>query len=263
MVFRFHSLSEVPHAVSTRRGGVSSPPYDTLNVGYGTPDDESAVAANRARLITSVGVPAEGVVAARLTHGNKVSVFRADAPDERPVEYRPVRPGSQRIEPFFSTDGVVSDVPGLSFLLTFADCVPLLFHDRVRNIVGAAHAGWRGTVAAVGPAVVDAMRREFGSMPRDIVACIGPCIGVCCYAVGQDVLEAFAAAGEESELDRRAGSTFLDLAATNERQLRACGVRLLEQAGICTACDTQSFYSHRAEHGRTGRFALVAGLAAA
>lgn len=262
-MFRFQSLSEIRHAVSTRAGGVSKPPYHSLNVGYGTLDDEVAVSTNRLSLLAHLGVLPADVAAARLTHGNAVSLFRADAPAEWPVEKRAVRPRSTRVETFFSSDGVVSDVPGLHVLLTFADCVPLLFHDPVRGVMGAAHAGWRGTAAAVGPAVVHAMQRTFGSDPRDIVAGVGPCIGPCCYSVREDVLESFKAHGEEPVTSRRAGMDFLDLPATNERQLRACGLRRVERADICTSCNVDSFYSHRREQGTTGRFALVAGLPAA
>ena len=262
-MFRFQSLSEIRHDVSTRHGGVSRPPYDTLNVGYGTPDDEATIAANRATLLDRMGVPPETVLAARLTHGNEVSLLRSGREKDWGVELRPVRHGSSRVERFFSTDGVVSDVTGLHFLLTFADCVPLLFHDPVRGVLGAAHAGWRGTAAGVGQAIVETMVRSFGCRAGDIVAGIGPCIGPCCYSVREDVPATFALQRREPVVERRGGRLHLDLARTNERQLRNCGVRAVEQAGICTACNTHTFYSHRGEDGRTGRFAVVAGLPAA
>lgn len=253
-LIRFASIA-APHAVSTRHGGVSKAPYASLNVGYGTPDEEDRVADNRRLLTAALGIAPEAVVAGRLSHGNEVTVFHGTA---IPAVARPVRSGSQRRDRAFLSDAAVSDVPGLYFLLTFADCVPLLFHDPVRGVVGAAHAGWRGTAAGIAGRVVAAMRGGFGCAPADIRAAIGPSIGPCCYAVGEDVPVTFRAHGNDPHV--RAGR--LDLWAGNEAQLRAAGIRDVERADLCTSCRPDLFYSHRAEHGRTGRFALVAGLPA-
>jgi YfiH family protein len=257
-LFRFSSIA-LPHAVSTRHGGVSPAPYDTLNLGYSTPDKRENVAANRAAFYAAAGVDPSTIMVARLTHGNEVSVFRRDRPDDFPVERLPVRDDADDTDLFFSTDAVVSDVPGLNFLLTFADCVPLLFHDPVRDVVGVAHAGWRGTAASIGPRVVTTMASTFGSSPSDIRAAIGPSIGACCYPVGAHVVERFHALGSDPVL--RPDGVHLDLWATNERQLRSAGVEHVEVASVCTSCNRSDFFSHRGEQGRTGRFALCAGLA--
>lgn len=173
-----------------------------------------------------------------------------------------VRTGSTRIERYFFSDAVVSDVPGMHFLVTCADCVPLLFHDPVQNVLGAAHAGWRGTAARIGPETVRAMVDIFGSQPSDIRVGVGPSVGPCCYSVGREVLGSFARHGAHCRVEEREGSTFLDLWSSNEIQLRECGVQQVEHAHVCTSCNTDMYFSHRAEAGLTGRFALVAGLAA-
>jgi len=254
-LFRFGSLP-VPHAVSTRQGGLSDGPYASLNVGYGTDDAEERVTGNRLLLLQSLGIAPEAVIAGRLSHGNAVTVFRRG--QESPEVERPVRAGSTHRDRAFLSDAAVSDVPGLYVFLTFADCVPLLFHDPVREVVGAAHAGWRGTAAGIARHTIAAMCDAFGCRPADIRGAIGPSIGPCCYTVGSDVCTEFRARGNPPIMRGH----HLDLWAGNEVQMRDAGVTLVETAGLCTACHTDLFFSHRAESGRTGRFALVAGLRA-
>jgi YfiH family protein len=255
--FRFSTLSGVHHAISTRYGGTSDGPYATLNLGYGTADVEERVAANRRVFVESLGICAANVISARLTHGVEVSIFRQGQEDDLPVTRWPVRRATGRTEPFFPTDGVVSDLRGQHFLLTFADCVPLLFFDPVRKVMGAAHAGWRGTAAGMAVEIVRAMRDQFGCEPEDIQAGIGPSIGPCCYEVGPEVDRTFDAAGHSPVMEGRN----LDLWSTNEQQLRDVGVGRVERADLCTACRSDTFFSHRRGGGITGRFGLCAGLA--
>jgi hypothetical protein len=136
-------------------------------------------------------------------------------------------------------------------------------YDRRRGAIGLVHAGWRGTVADVAGATVHAMQVAFGCCPRDLLAGIGPSIGPCCYEVGTDVVQAVGRAfGQESQSllqPRTAGKWHLDMWAANRHQLVGAGVRQIEVAGTCTACNTEEWFSHRAERGRTGRMgALVA-----
>jgi YfiH family protein len=163
-----------------------------------------------------------------------------------------------------ATDALITDVPGVPLMLRFADCVPIWFYDPVRRAIGLAHAGWRGTVAGVGRATVAEMGKAFGSRPEDVIACIGPSVGPCCYEVGKDVAYAVGEAfpGVEGQLlsPRANGSWHLDLWAANRHQLAACGVVYIEVAGICTACHTDEWFSHRAEQGRTGRIGALIGL---
>jgi polyphenol oxidase len=257
----FGLLAGFTHAASTRHGGVSPSPYATLNLGYGTPDSEMNVAENRRLFVESLGVSTQQVVSARLSHGSEVRVFQASRPETLLCEDGPPRSGSNCRERYFHADAVVSNVPGLCMILTFADCVPLLFADRKRNVVGAAHAGWRGTALAVGARVVTAMRKEYGCDPADIVVGIGPSIGPCCYDVKSNVVDGFIAGGQIPAIERDGGIVKLDLWATNERQLISAGVPAsnIENAGLCTSCNVDTFFSHRAERGRTGRCAIAIG----
>lgn len=162
-------------------------------------------------------------------------------------------------------DILVTNTKGLVLLMRYADCVPLLAYDPVKQAIAIAHGGWIGTTHDVAGAMVRAMTTEFGTDPGDVIACIGPSIGVDHYPVGQEVIEAAGQVlGEELErvVIREEKETRLDLWKTNEILLRRAGVRQVEIAGICTACHTEDWFSHRAEHGKTGRFGAIITLPA-
>ena len=261
--YRFEPWSDDPwlvHAVFTRLGGVSLPPFASLNLGHTVGDDPAAVEANHSRVFRALHVHRSEVVACHLTHSARVLVVRAaDAG-------RVVGRG----------DALVTAEPGVYLSMRFADCVPILFHDPERGAVGLAHAGWRGTVKNVAGATVRTMVEALGCNPAAITAVIGPSIGPCCYQVGEEVIQAVEAvapfdplnsawtgsAGDDSPplFSRRNGSrAYFDLWEANRRQLVAAGVGRVVVSGLCTACHTDHFFSHRAERGRTGRFGVVIG----
>lgn len=257
---RFALFDDVPHAMSTRLGGVSPHPYASLNLGMSTLDAEHRVLENRRRFLGTLGITREDVHVARLSHGAAVSVFRSG--DSHRSTSAPVRKGSQDVERVFFSDAVVSNRPGFFALLTFADCVPLAFYDRNRGVVGAAHAGWRGTALGIAPRVVLTMVREFGSRPGDIVVGIGPSIGSCCYEVGADVIDRFKEHDQEPAALREGDRFKVDLWETNARQLRDAGIPngSIDNPRLCTSCSVSRFFSHRAENGTTGRGALCIGV---
>lgn len=254
------SFQGCSHGISTRRGGVSPEPYASLNMGLSTGDAEDNVITNREILLHALGVSRDATAVGRFAHGNEVSIIRGEGRNTR-LEHVPVREGSRRTEPIFRSDAVISDVPGMHFLLTFADCVPLLFFDTRQGTVGAAHAGWRGTAKGIGPAVVHQMEDTFGTTVSDLRVGIGPSIGPCCYSVQRNVVDTFHHNGFEPDVQQSDGEVYLDLWSTNEKQLRDSGVpgESIENPRLCTSCNVGTFYSHRAEGGRTGRFALCIG----
>jgi polyphenol oxidase len=173
-----------------------------------------------------------------------------------------VRPGSALNSPPPEADVFVSNAPDVAVAVRAADCVPLLMADRITGAVAAVHAGWRGTAARAAVAALKAMEREYGTQPRNIVAAIGPCIGPCCYAVGSDLVDAFAAAGHERYLIERWFSTpppprgsrghahlRLNVAGANRDQLVLAGVpeRQIHDACLCTAMHLEVLTSYRAE----------------
>jgi YfiH family protein len=149
--------------------------------------------------------------------------------------------------------------------MRFADCVPILFHDPKKGVVGIAHAGWLGTVRGAAKTAVETMVSRYGSQPGDILAAIGPSIGPDHYEIGRDVIvqiqDCFGAQAD-GLLKTKKRRTYLDLWAANALQLRHAGVEKIELAEICTACHLDDWFSHRAEKGKTGRFGALIGLQA-
>ncbi len=244
--FTFPALEAagVRHAILSRRGGASRAPYESLNLGSSVGDDPLAVAENRRRAFALFGRKIESVPELNQVHSSRIL----------PAARRRVS------EPLPQADGVVTDSPEFTLCLRFADCVPILLYDPVRRAAGMAHAGWKGTIAGVAASAVEAMRAQFGSRPEDLLAGIGPSIGPDHYAVGDEVLDALRTAFGDAAgrwLVRRGDETYLNLWAVNQDALRRSGIINIELAGICTACHTEDWFSHRAEHGRTGRFAAL------
>jgi hypothetical protein len=249
--YRFAGLKNgtiVQHAIFTRLGGASRPPFAELNLGGTVGDDPETVRENHHRVYATLGVTAQDVVTGWLVHGRDVRVVnRSDA--------------GQVVK---RVDGLITRTPGLMLFLRFADCLPVLLYDPVQSAVGIVHAGWRGTVAGVTPATVQAMQRAFGSRPTDLWAGVGPGIGPCCYEVGDDVIDAVNGSfrAPAALLPRMNGSTHFDVPGANVQQLEALGVRQIEQTPICTGCQVHEFFSHRAERGKTGRFGVAIGIKA-
>ena len=245
VLYRFEGLegTGVTHAVLTRLGGVSQGVFATLNLGHTVGDDLAAVEENHRRVFAALDLSRERVVSPYQVHSANVRLVGE-------AHVGTVQP---------ATDGLLTTTPGVALLFRFADCVPLLLFDPVRRAVGLVHAGWRGAADGVVAAAVAAFARYVGSTPGDLWAGIGPAIGPCCYQVGPEVAEAVAGAcpKEAEVVRRRDGSLYLDLPGAVEAQLAAVGVKRVERAGICTACHTEEWFSHRAERGRTGRFGAL------
>jgi len=241
--------NRIMQAVFTRRGGISPAPWHSLNLGGSVGDDPAHVAANRIRTFDALGRAHASIHDVWLVHGT--DIVYADAP--RPLENHPER-----------ADILLTDNPEVTLYMRFADCVPLLFHDPKKNVIGLSHAGWMGTVKGVAKTTVEAMQARYGSNPADIVAGVGPSIGVDHYEVGEDVVSQFRAAyGKDAEriIQVRNGSTHLDLWMANLIQLQNAGVEQVQVSGVCTACHLDDWFSHRAEKGKTGRFGVLMALA--
>ncbi|MCX7682115.1 MAG: peptidoglycan editing factor PgeF [Anaerolineae bacterium] len=251
LLYRFASLQEaagVRHAILTRIGGVSRGAYATLNLGHTVGDDLAAVEENHRRALGIFGLLPQRVVSPYQVHGARVGlVGRAHLGTVQPA-----------------TDALVTGEAGVPLLMRFGDCAPVLLFDPVRQTIGMAHAGWRGIVAGSVVATVRTMGQRLGCAPADIWAGIGPTIGPCCYEVSAEVADAVEAACPAGApvVHRLDGHLYVDLPAAVRAQLRACGVERIEEAGLCTACRVDEFFSHRAENGRTGRFGVLLELLA-
>ncbi|MBI5702998.1 MAG: peptidoglycan editing factor PgeF [Chloroflexota bacterium] len=248
---RFYQFDSLPvrHAVFTRHGGVSPAPWNSLNVGGTVGDVIERVRQNRLLSFEALGCDPASIFDAWQVHS--VDAVCADAP-RRPDE------------PYQKADIILTDKPHVTLFMRFADCVPLLLHDPRNGVVGIAHAGWQGTVRDVAGATVSMMRERYGSNPADLIACIGPSIGPDHYEVGQDVIaQVHQTFGEDAALmlPQHGERIHFDLWRANQYLLERAGLHRIELAGICTACHTDDWYSHRAEKGQTGRFGALISLA--
>jgi YfiH family protein len=242
--FQFNTI-QTRHAIFTRHGGLSPEPWSSLNVGGTVGDDLTRARANRNLSLQALGCSPESVFDVWQVHGADVVCATAPRPDGESMR---------------QADIILTDNPELTLYMRFADCVPILFHDPRKGVVGVAHAGWMGTLRGVATAAVDMMKKQYGSNPADIVAGIGPSIGPDHYEVGSDViLQVMQRFGDESELFLKShhGQIHFDLWKTNQTLLEREGVGNIEVAKICTACNTADWFSHRAEKGRTGRFGAL------
>jgi YfiH family protein len=225
-------------AFSTRLGGRSEPPFDSLNLGILTEDEPEAVLANRRGLATALGLPPGSIAIARQIHGAEL-LEHAGAQQPSPF----ATPGSSIAE----ADGHVTAQPGLAPLVFVADCLPVVLAGP--RGLAVLHCGWRGLAAGIVARGAEAVAATD--------AAIGPGIGRCCYEVGGEVLAEFAPLGEGV-----AEGSMLDLPEVARRLLAAAGVGRVQSAGLCTSCEEELFFSHRRDAGRTGRQAGVAWIEA-
>lgn len=262
-------LSWLRHGFSTRLGGVSTVYLSDLagegngdlNTGWTAADNPANVAENRRRLMASVAGSAATLVTVRQVHSAKTIVVRSN-----PAHFFQAD-GRATIE----ADGMMTDCPGLLLGIQTADCVPVLVADSRLRVVAAFHAGWRGTVAGIVEQGIGQLATEYSSHPEDLVAAVGPSIGRCCYSVGDEVREAFEARYDyASDLleQHEVGSQkkiYLNLWEANRRQVVGAGVHpaKIVVMGECSGCaglpGFRRYFSHRCEHGFTGRMMSVIG----
>ena len=227
---------ETPHCFTTRYGGVSRGIFDSMNIAIKEGEEPENVRKNLQILADSLDFDLNKLVLTHQTHsdivrvvgsGDHTSCFHKDYPE---------------------CDALVTNEPGVALMIFTADCTPMIFHDPVTGAVGAAHAGWRGTAAAIGPKTVQAMCREFGAKPENIRAAIGPNIGACCFETDSDVpnamIEAF---GEEVKafIHPKEHKYYVNLKEINALILRRCGVTHIDISCDCTKCQPNRFWSHR------------------
>ncbi len=228
---------------SLRGGGVSEPPFDTLNLGHGLGDDEAHVETNLQRFLAAAGLPMPHT--ARQCHGD--AILRCHGP------------GTAHD---VAADILLTGASDAAVGVRTADCVPILLADPRRRRLAAVHAGWRGTALQAVTRAVEAMRAA-GSQPDELLAAIGPCIGPCCYAIGTDTAGKLGYPEPADAFRRIDDVIHADLALLNARQLIACGIPQvsIEHHAICTACHPAQLFSHRRDEGRTGRHLAVAAWA--
>ena len=264
------------HGFSTRSGGFTTV-YGgkTLNLGFTKDDARENVEENRSKTLLSIGAGDKRkpwpLVSLRQIHSDVIHVVRAAQAE------------------LLTGDGLITNVPGVALAVMTADCLPVLLADKKNKAVGAFHAGWRGTVQRIAEKGLGIMRREFGTQPENVFAAIGPGIQQCCYEVGQDLKDQFESQfsyGSElfqqvkdyDDVHEKYPLLFMNMRApghgdqciklhlslreANRRQLLETGIPQKQISALedCTSCDTRTFFSHRAEKGRTGRMMAMIGI---
>ena len=233
----------VINGFSTRLGGASKGRFATMNFSYSRKDDPADVLENFTRMADTLGVERDRMVVSYQTH--TTNVRRVTREDEGK--------GVIRERDYRNVDGLITDVPGITLVTFYADCVPLYLVDPVHHAIGLSHSGWRGTVRRMGQVTMDAMKEAFGTRPEDVTACIGPSICRDCFEVGEEVAEAFADAFDPKYRDAlyranaKPGKYQLDLWKANEIIFQEAGVpkEQIHTTNICTMCNSDYLFSHR------------------
>ncbi len=250
-LLKFKKLADtgmVEHCFTTRQGGCSQGIFSSLNLSFTRGDSRECVEENYRRLAEALGSRPENFVTTDQTHTtNVIRVGRED-----------MGIGVTRPRPYTDVDGLVTNEAGVVLSTFYADCVPLYFVDTKNRAIGMSHSGWRGTVGRMGKATLLKMQQEFGTRPQDVVAAIGPSICQDCYEVSRDVAEAFMEEfkGHEKEIliDKENDKYQLDLWQANRIVLEESGVKPenIAVTNICTCCNPDLLFSHRASHGKRG-----------
>jgi YfiH family protein len=244
---------EIRHFVSTRTGGFSNPPYYSLNLGFHVGDDPERVLKNRKRLANSIGIPLDQFTMARQIHSGNVTIVSEELRGKGCTNQE---------DAINATDSMVTDVPGICLIVLVADCVPMVFFDPSKKVIGVAHAGWKGTLRFVARNTARVMERAFASSPRDIIVGMGPSIGPCCYKVGPEVIsqveDTFGTKKGYIANESGDGKGYFDLWMANLEHLLHAGIQRenIEMAKICTCHNPDLFFSYRHQRGSTGRFGV-------
>ena len=245
----FESIDFINHGFSTRLGGTSKGIFSSMNLSFARSDDKNCVARNFEMIADSIGTLPQNMVYAMQTHTtNVLKVGKTEC-----------GMGVIRERDFSDIDGLITNEPGVCLVTSYADCVPLYFVDAKKRCIGLSHAGWRGTVGKIGIQTVKMMTQAYESNPQDIIAFIGPSICIDCYEVSQDVADEFSKAYTKEQINHilvpKPNEKFqLNLHQANKYNLLDAGLKLenIFVTDICTCCNPDLLYSHRASKGQRG-----------
>lgn len=253
----FRDTGLVTDGFSTRLGGVSEGCFSSLNLSFDRGDDRAAVEENFRRMGEALGVRCEDMVLSQQTHTTNIRIVTDEDRGK----------GITRERDYTDIDGLITNVPGICLVTTYADCVPLYFLDPVKKVIALSHSGWRGTVGKIGKKTVELMHDNFGSDPADILAAVGPSVCQDCYEVSADVTDRFKevfdrSAWDELFYEKPDGKYQLDLWKANEKIFLEAGIRKdhIAVTNVCTHCNSGILYSHRAMGDKRGNLCAFLAL---
>ena len=226
---------QATHAFTTRHGGVSQGIYSTLNLAQKADDDPQNVKENYTLICNALNIDASDLVCSSQVHGNHVRIVKKE--DTGGL----FKPNSHK------ADGLITNTPSVALMVFTADCVPILLHDPIKNVIGAVHAGWRGIALNIVGEAIKKMEATFDCKPENIKAAIGPCISKCCYETDSDVADVL------PDFSVKHGEKFMvDLKQANHQLLIKSGVQDIEISDECTSCKCDKYWSHRKTKGKRG-----------
>ena len=252
----FLNHKELTHAISTRHGGVSSNNYESLNLSFQVGDEDNNVIENHQILSHALGFDLGSLATCQQIHQDNIAMV-----DESYLKKDCFLPNNA----FPGTDALVTNVPGLTLMTRYADCVPLIFYDPKTHTVAMAHAGWKGTLSHIAQKTIDVLVKDYHCKPQHILAAIGPSIGPCCYQINSTMADQAVKKlhkAQEYFLNSTNDGLYFNLWHANIKQLQSTGIKddHLYCAELCTSCNFDLFYSYRKGKKVTGRFGALIGL---
>ena len=257
---QFKNLSAtgiVKHGFSTRKGGVSTGIFSSMNLNFKRGDDPDAVLENYRRMAAALNMRVEDMVLSDQTHTTNVRVITEEDRGK----------GILRPQDYSDVDGMITNVPGIVLVTSYADCVPLYFVDPVRKVIGLSHSGWRGTVGKIGKHTVELMQETFGCRPEEILAAVGPSVCMDCYEVSEEVIDKFREAFDKENWEqlfykKANGKYQLNLWKANELIFLESGILAEHMAitNVCTHCNSEILYSHRTMGNKRGNLCAFLAL---
>ena len=243
----FEKHSFIKHAFSTRVGGVSKNEFKSMNLSFSRGDIEESVIENYKIICSALNFDMNKLVRAQQVHGNFI----------KKITYNDVKNKEFKELVYDSSDGFITDIPGVVLTTSHADCMPIFMFDEHKKVVGLAHAGWRGTVAKIALKLAETFVNEYGSSKMDLFCAIGPGIGKCCFEVLKSVLSEF----ENLEIDNfyiksksNPDKAYIDISEVNKKLLLNFGIdeRNIFKSDVCSSCNKDLLFSHRATQGLRG-----------
>lgn len=246
----FEKYDNLIHCFTTRKGGVSQGPFESMNIGFSTGDSDEYVKKNIELMAEKLGINVYDIVETNQTHTNNIKYV---------TEEHKGRVFGETA--FKNVDGIYTDKRNLALMSFHADCTPVFFYDPVKKVIALAHAGWRGTLLNIAGIMVRALVKDFNSDPKDIITAIGPSLGSCCFEVDKDVADMFLDENKEFNkfMEIKGPKYHFNLWEINKYLLMKEGIKEenIEISGICTKCNNDLFFSHRGQGGKRG---LLAGI---
>jgi polyphenol oxidase len=244
---------EICVAFTTRNGGASEIPYDSLNMGLNTDDDMDSVMNNIKHTLNSLGLGSKRAFATNQVHGDRIEVIRGRVDHQDSLTI------------LAETDGVVTDSRDIAVVTFYADCTSIMAYDPQNGVIGVAHSGWKGTAKRIGEKLISTMAGEFGSDPRDIICAIGPTSESCCYEVDKSVKDEIESSGLDfsaHSIEKGNDKYMLSMSSLNKEVLIKAGVadQNIEVSGQCTICNPDTFFSYRRDGKSAGRMSAIVAL---